>query len=123
MALPKKLLRKNRVKKKHKQRGAISKEIYRFILRRDKRCVVCGSRVLLECHHIVPRSRCGEATPRNLVMLCKTCHHDKIHTKGDFKTKLKIFQYMVKLGYDYADDIEVLKFKHSQKIRRMKDEG
>ena len=50
-----------------------------FVLRRDgKRCVRCGGRDGLQCHHVVPRTAGGLDVPSNCRTLCQTCH-DGLH--------------------------------------------
>jgi HNH endonuclease len=39
------------------------------------RCAVCGSNGALELSHIVPRARGGDASPKNLMVLCPSCHY------------------------------------------------
>lgn len=41
-------------------------------------CRVCGSRVRVQVHHIVYRSRGGSHDTSNLVCLCGSCH-DSVH--------------------------------------------
>lgn len=48
-----------------------------FILERDKRaCVLCGATEKLTMQHVIPYSRGGETTSRNLVTLCEDCNQD-----------------------------------------------
>ncbi|EJL6677310.1 HNH endonuclease [Vibrio cholerae] len=45
------------------------------VLKRDKyRCVKCGSQESLTMQHVIPYSRGGETTTRNLVTLCEPCN-------------------------------------------------
>ena len=46
-----------------------------LVLARDgRRCVRCGSRVGLQCHHVVPLAAGGLDTPSNCRTLCEICH-------------------------------------------------
>jgi HNH endonuclease len=45
--------------------------------RDDGKCVRCGSRVKLEFDHIVPVSRGGGNTARNIELLCEKCNRAK----------------------------------------------
>ena len=47
-----------------------------FVLQRDGgRCVRCGSRVRLECHHVVPLASGGRDEPANCRTHCVDCHN------------------------------------------------
>src|SRR5215469_3780426 len=50
---------------------AVRHEVWR---RDDGKCTSCGSREKLEFDHIVPVSRGGSDTPRNIQLLCEPCN-------------------------------------------------
>jgi hypothetical protein len=59
-------------------REAIPRPVQREVWRRDQgRCVQCGSRERLHFDHIVPVSRGGSSTARNIQLLCETCNLTK----------------------------------------------
>lgn len=59
-------------------REPIPKKVQRAVWRRDGgRCVLCGSQCLLEFDHIIPISRGGANTERNIQLLCQTCNRSK----------------------------------------------
>ena len=59
-------------------RDAIPSEIRREVWRRDEgKCVKCGSRNNLEYDHIIPVSRGGSNTARNIELLCEACNRAK----------------------------------------------
>ncbi len=59
-------------------RQAIPSEVRREVWRRDEgRCVKCGSRENLEFDHIIPVSRGGSNTARNIELLCENCNRLK----------------------------------------------
>jgi len=59
-------------------RDAIPSAIRREVWRRDEgKCVKCGSRKNLEYDHIIPVSRGGSNTARNIELLCETCNRAK----------------------------------------------
>lgn len=59
-------------------------DVREYVLERDSyRCVLCGSPVDREVHHIVWRFRGGSDRPKNLVTLCRDCH-EKV-TAGKIK--------------------------------------
>jgi uncharacterized protein len=59
-------------------RVAIPSEVRREVWRRDGgRCVKCGSRENLEYDHILPVSKGGGNTARNIELLCETCNRAK----------------------------------------------
>ncbi|MGO9903556.1 MAG: HNH endonuclease [Solirubrobacteraceae bacterium] len=62
------------------QRGRqpISEEVRHAVWRRDEgRCVQCGSRESLEFDHVIPVSKGGANTERNLQLLCEMCNRQK----------------------------------------------
>lgn len=64
-------------------RAPIPKEVQREVWRRDQgRCVQCGSQENLEYDHIIPVSRGGANTARNIQLLCETCNRRKSNKIG-----------------------------------------
>lgn len=62
----------------HEPRVAISEEVQFTVWRRDGgRCVNCGTQVRLEFDHIIPVSKGGSSTVRNIQLLCELCNRDK----------------------------------------------
>lgn len=60
------------------ERIRISEEVRIEVWRRDQgRCVRCGSRENLEYDHIVPVSKGGGNTARNIELLCQDCNRAK----------------------------------------------
>jgi len=60
------------------KRKAIKPEIKNQVWNRDGgRCVRCGSNQKLEFDHIIPHSKGGADTYRNLQLLCETCNRSK----------------------------------------------
>jgi 5-methylcytosine-specific restriction endonuclease McrA len=45
------------------------------ILRRDKRCRLCGSKKNLTIHHIFPKGSPERYKDENLTVLCRQCHN------------------------------------------------
>ena len=60
------------------RRDPISENVRFAVWRRDKgRCVQCGSKTNLEFDHIIPISKGGSSTERNLQLLCEKCNRGK----------------------------------------------
>jgi hypothetical protein len=61
-----------------RRREAISAAVRREVWNRDNgRCVDCGSRDRLEYDHIIPISKGGSNTVRNLELRCESCNRKK----------------------------------------------
>ena len=61
-----------------KKRRSIPKSVQREVWRRDEgKCTECGSKNNLEYDHIIPHSKGGADTARNLQLLCQTCNRTK----------------------------------------------
>lgn len=60
------------------RRRTISERVRNEVWRRDQgKCVDCGSRVRLEYDHIIPVSKGGSSTARNIELRCETCNRQK----------------------------------------------
>jgi len=56
----------------------ISSTVKREVWRRDQgRCIQCGSQENLEYDHIIPFSKGGSNTARNIQLLCESCNRSK----------------------------------------------
>ena len=56
----------------------IASEVRRAVWRRDEgKCVVCGSQEKLEYDHVLPVSKGGSNTERNVQILCEKCNREK----------------------------------------------
>lgn len=63
------------------KREPITEAIRTEVWRRDKgMCVKCGSKQNLEFDHIIPVSKGGATTARNIQLLCKQCNLSKSNT-------------------------------------------
>jgi HNH endonuclease len=63
---------------KASRREPILDEVKMFVWRRDAgQCVQCGSKENLEFDHIIPFSKGGSNTARNLQLLCEHCNRSK----------------------------------------------
>jgi len=62
----------------HQSREPIPEEVKFFVWRRDGgKCVKCGSKENLEFDHIIPLSKGGSNTARNIQLLCEKCNREK----------------------------------------------
>jgi hypothetical protein len=60
------------------RRVVIPNDVRMFVWKRDGGvCVKCGSNRNLEYDHIIPVSKGGSSTARNLQLLCEDCNRDK----------------------------------------------
>jgi len=60
------------------ERLPIPEEVRNMVWRRDEgKCVQCGSNHNLEFDHIIPVSKGGSNTARNLQLLCENCNRQK----------------------------------------------
>lgn len=61
-----------------RRRHGISREVKNAVWRRDRGCCVeCGSKEHLEYDHIIPHSKGGSDTERNIQLLCMKCNRAK----------------------------------------------
>lgn len=59
-------------------REPIPEDVKFEVWRRDQgRCVICGSQENLEFDHIIPFSKGGSSTARNIQLLCQNCNRHK----------------------------------------------
>lgn len=60
------------------RREVISEDVKIFVWRRDEgKCVKCQSQENLEFDHIIPVSKGGSSTARNIQILCEKCNREK----------------------------------------------
>jgi 5-methylcytosine-specific restriction endonuclease McrA len=70
--------REKELKQTKGKRKYIPEEVRHEVWRRDRgRCVQCGSQEKLEFDHIIPVSKGGSSTARNLQLLCERCNRSK----------------------------------------------
>jgi hypothetical protein len=75
------LLTKLKTKQQTPSRSPIPEAVRHAVWRRDEgRCVQCGSQESLEFDHVIPVSRGGANTERNLQLLCERCNREKSAT-------------------------------------------
>jgi len=64
-------------------RTRIPDDVQIFVWRRDQgRCVKCGSQERLEFDHIIPVSKGGSNSARNIQLLCQSCNRTKLDKIG-----------------------------------------
>jgi hypothetical protein len=62
----------------------ISQEVKDKVWNRDEgKCILCGSNELIEFDHIIPFSKGGANTYRNIQILCQSCNRSKSDSIGD----------------------------------------
>lgn len=66
-----------------RKREPIPQKVKDEVWRRDGgRCVLCGSQENLEFDHIIPLSKGGSNTVRNIQLLCQKCNREKSNKIG-----------------------------------------
>lgn len=78
---------------KSKTKEDVPDEMRQLIKERDKTCRLCGNNKNLVIHHVIPNA---EATPDNLILLCRRCHtvvHMLLALSGKWK-QVNIYQMM-----------------------------
>ena len=72
-------IKSNSSSSKKKESGrVIPKDIQTEVWRRDRgQCVECGSKENIEYDHIIPWSKGGGNTSRNIQLLCQKCNRNK----------------------------------------------
>ena len=53
------------------------RDVRKFVVARDKACLVCGSTANLTVDHVRPLSEGGSDAPANLRTLCRACHRTR----------------------------------------------
>ena len=54
----------------------VSKELRKYIIGRDKECIICGAKKPLTMAHVfVSRAKGGKGCKENIVALCNNCHY------------------------------------------------
>jgi len=66
-----------------KKSRSITRKVRDAVWRRDEgRCVECSSNENLEFDHIIPFSKGGSNTERNIQLLCEVCNRNKSNNIG-----------------------------------------
>ena len=61
---------------KRSQWSDISKDLRKYIINRDKQCIICGTKKPLTMAHIfLSRAKGGKGCKENIVALCTNCHY------------------------------------------------
>lgn len=77
--------KKRGINKMSKKKEKVTKETYDFVFKRDEeKCRICGSKKMLELHHINGRGKNKTNNVDNCIMLCFDCHHNKVHKNNKY---------------------------------------
>lgn len=98
----------------------VSKELRKYIIERDKQCIICGVKKPLTMAHIfLSRSKGGKGCKENIVALCPGCHYytlDNPIGKDNIQKSKEMLAYCYQYLFDkeniiYNDDfIKCLKY-------------
>lgn len=81
----------------------ISPKVRQEVLKRDKRCIVCGANQGLQIAHYISRARLGLGTPQNLGVMCAKCHFD--YDNGNLHNEIKnLFKEHLEAHYEEWDE-------------------
>jgi len=79
-AIREKERKEKELEKQQRHPRYIPATVKREVWRRDKgECVECGSKERLEYDHIIPFSKGGSNTARNMQLLCENCNRKKLN--------------------------------------------
>ena len=98
----------------------VSKELRRYIIERDKCCIICGAKKPLTMAHIfLSRAKGGKGCKENIVALCNNCHYyildnpiGKSNIEKANEIKARCYQYLFnKENIVYSDEfLKTLKY-------------
>ncbi len=78
----------------------VSKELRKYIIDRDKECIICGAKKPLTMAHIfLSRAKGGKGCKENIVALCNRCHYyilDNPIGKSNIEKSKEIEEYCKK---------------------------
>ena len=104
----------------------VSKELRKYIIERDKHCIICGAKKPLTMAHIfLSRAKGGKGCKENIVALCNNCHFftlDNPIGKANIEKSKEILAQCYQHLFDkehiiYNDDfIEQLKYHKTYDI-------
>ena len=110
----------------------VSKELRKYIIDRDKECIICGAKKPLTMAHVfLSRAKGGKGCKENIVALCNKCHYyilDNPIGKSNIEKSKQIEEYCKKYLIDkekinYDDNfINNLKYHKVYGIIEMKIE-
>lgn len=82
----------------------VSKELRKYIIERDTRCIICGIKKPLTMAHIfLSRAKGGKGCKENIVALCTNCHYyilDNAIGKSNIEKAKQIEEYCKKYLID-----------------------
>jgi len=84
------------IKKVSNKRVTVAKQVYEYTYSRDKgKCAICGSKYLIELHHINGRGKELTNDINNCIILCNNCHHNVVHKNNKY-WRPKLNEYIKK---------------------------
>lgn len=84
----------------------VSKELRKYIIERDKECIICGAKKPLTMAHIfLSRAKGGKGCKENIVALCNKCHY-YILDNPIGKSNIEKSQEILARCYQYLFDKE-----------------
>ena len=82
----------------------ISPKVRKEVLERDgHQCIICGANYGLQIAHYISRARLGLGIPKNLGVMCVSCHTE--YDNGKFHKEIKkAFEDYLKAQYEDWDE-------------------
>ena len=91
----------------------ISPKVRKEVLERDNcQCIICGANYGLQIAHYISRARLGLGIPKNLAVMCASCHYS--YDNGNLHREIKkAFEDYLKAKYEDWNEKDLIYTKWS----------